>query len=152
MGAFLRAPSPIEGPVYSVIYVEVTPTATAEAGTLLKRYRTATRAEDGNLRCEVIQRIGQPHQLAVLEVWRDQKAFEAHGKQLADGGRTGPGNMRFEVVQQTNRPNHFTVAEIWASAKAAEAHSMAAATRQFRDKLASMTGALYDERMYTALD
>ena len=74
------APSPIEGPVYSVIYVEVMPTATAEGGTLLRRYRTATRTEDGNLRCEVVQRIGQPHQFAVLEVWRDQKAFEAHGK------------------------------------------------------------------------
>ena len=234
MGAFLRAllvtiavmvatpdaraqapaPSPIEGPVYSVIYVEVMPTATAEGSTLLRRYRTATRTEDGNLRCEVVQRIGQPHQFAVLEVWRDQKAFEAHGKgasstdmrariaairnaptdervhtglsvgpiastpaagavyvvthvdvipprkddgvaavkQLAADGRTGQGNVRFEVVQQTNRPNHFTVVEIWASAKAAEAHSMAAATRQFRDKLASMTGALYDERMYTTID
>jgi hypothetical protein len=29
---------------------------------------------------------------------------------------------------------------------------MAPATRQFRDDLASMTGALYDERMYTTLD
>jgi quinol monooxygenase YgiN len=208
------APSPIEGSVYSVIYVEVMPTATAEGSTLLRRYRTATRTEDGTLRCEVVQRIGQPHQFAVLEVWRDQKAFEAHGKgasstdmragiaairnaptdervhtglsvgpiasapaagavyvvthvdvipprkddgvaavkQLAADGRAGQGNVRFEVVQQANRPNHFTVVEIWASAKAAEAHSMAAATRQFRDKLASMTGALYDERMYTALD
>jgi hypothetical protein len=29
---------------------------------------------------------------------------------------------------------------------------MAASTREFRDKLATMTGALYDERMYRALD
>jgi len=190
------------------------PTATAEGGALLRRYRTATRTEDGNLRCEVVQRIGQPHQFAVIEVWRDQKAFEAHGKgasstdaragiaairnaptdervhtglsvgpiastpaggavyvlthvdvipprkddgvaavkQLAADSRTGTGNVRFEVVQQTNRPNHFTVVEIWANPKAIEAHSMATATRQFRDKLAAMTGALYDERMYTTLD
>src|SRR6266545_3953757 len=74
------APSPIEGPVYSVTYVEVMPTAIAEGDSLLRRYRAATRAEDGNLRCEVIQRIGQPHQFTALEVWRDQKAFEAHGK------------------------------------------------------------------------
>jgi quinol monooxygenase YgiN len=208
------AASPIEGPVYSVIYVEVMPTAAAEVGTLLKRYRAATRTEDGNLRCEVVQRIGQPHQFAVLEVWRDQEAFEVHAKgasatdmragiaairnaptdervhtglsvgpiasappagavyvvthvdvipprkddgvaaiqQLADGGRTGQGNVRFEVVQQTNRPNHFTVVEVWANEKAVEAHSMAAATRLFRDRLASMTGALYDERFYTLLD
>jgi quinol monooxygenase YgiN len=73
-------------------------------------------------------------------------------KQLAGDSRTGEGNVRFEVVQQTSRPNHFTVVEIWANAMAVEAHSMSAATRQFRDKLASMTGALYDERMYTAVD
>ena len=232
MGAFLRAllvaitvmvatpdaraqaPAPIEGPVYSVIYVEVMPTATVEGGTLLRRYRAATRTEEGNLRCEVVQRIGQPHQFAILEVWRDQKAFEAHAngasstdargkivairnaptdervhtglsvgpiastpaagavyvvthvdvipprkddgvaavKQLAEDSRAAEGNARFEVVQQTTRPNHFTVVEIWANAKLVEAHSMAAATRQFRDKLASMTGALYDERMYTTLD
>jgi len=232
MGAFLRAllvaitvmvatpdaraqaPAPIEGPVYSVIYVEVMPTAIAEGGALLRRYRAATRTEDGNLRCEVVQRIGQPHQFAVVEVWRDQKAFEAHAnsasstdargkivairnaptdervhtglsvgpiastpaagavyvvthvdvipprkddgvaavKQLAEDSRAAEGNARFEVVQQTTRPNHFTVVEIWANAKLVEAHSMAAATRQFRDKLASMTGALYDERMYTTLD
>jgi quinol monooxygenase YgiN len=73
-------------------------------------------------------------------------------KQLADDSRTGAGNVRFEVVQQASRPNHFTVVEVWANAKAVEAHSMTAVTRQFRDKLASMTGALYDERMYTTLD
>ena len=62
------------------------------------------------------------------------------------------GNLRFEVVQQVNRPNHFTVVEIWKDAKAVETHSMAAPTREFRDKLATMTGALYDERMYRAID
>lgn len=202
--------------VYSVIYVEVIPTASAEGGTLLRRYRAATRPEDGNLRCEVLQRIGRPNQFAILEAWRDQPSFEALGrgasstdmrkkiasirnaptdervhtalsvgpiasspapsagavyvlthvdvipprkddgvaavKQLAAASRAAAGNVRFEVVQQTTRPNHFTVAEIWANANAAEAHSMATATRQFRDDLAPMTGALYDERMYTALD
>jgi quinol monooxygenase YgiN len=200
--------------VYSVIYVEVMPTASAEGGALLRRYRAATRTEDGNLRCEVVQRIGRPNQFAILEVWRDQPAFEAHGhgassrdmrekiasirnaptdervhtalsvgpigpssapgavyvlthvdvipprkddgvaavKQLAAAGRASEGNLRFEVVQQTTRPNHFTVVEIWSNAKVAEAHSMAPPTRQFRDALAPMTGALYDERMYTAVD
>jgi quinol monooxygenase YgiN len=197
-----------------VVYVEVMPTARAEAMAALARYREATRTEDGHLRCEVVSRLGQPHHLAILEIWRDQQAFETHRtsanttrlrekieairnapidervhagvsvgpllpgaasdtvyvlthvdvipprkddglaalKRLADESRPAAGNLRFEVVQQTNRPNHFTVVEIWASAKAVEAHSMAAATRQFRDKLASMTGALYDERMYAALD
>jgi len=73
-------------------------------------------------------------------------------KRLGDESRRGDGNLRFEVVQQANRPNHFTVVEMWKDAKAVEAHSMAAVTREFRDKLATMTGALYDERMYKAVD
>ena len=60
--------------------------------------------------------------------------------------------MRFEVVQQTNRPNHFTVVEIWKDARAVEAHAMADATRRFRDALGPMSGALYDERMFKAVD
>lgn len=66
--------------IYSVTYVEVMPTSRGDGIALLKRYREATRKEDGNLRCEVVSRIGQPHQLVILEVWKDQKAFEAHGK------------------------------------------------------------------------
>lgn len=208
------APPAVEGNIYSVIYVEVMPTSTADGLALLKRYREATGKEDGNLRCEVVQRLGQPHQFAILEVWKDQKAFEAHGKgassaemreriaairnaptdervhtglsvgpiaakparsavyvvthvdvipprkddgvaavkQLGEDSRKGDGNVRFEVVQQINRQNHFTVVEIWRDARAVEAHSMAPATRQFRDKLAPATGALYDERMYTAVE
>src|SRR5438445_13538255 len=56
------------------------PTAKAEASTVLRRYRDAASKEGGNLRCEVVQRIDQPHQFAILEIWKDQKAFEAHGK------------------------------------------------------------------------
>ena len=73
-------------------------------------------------------------------------------KRLGEDSRRGGDNLRFEVVQQVNRPNHFTVIEIWRDAKAVETHSMAAPTREFRDKLATMTGALYDERMYRAID
>ena len=203
-----------EGPVYSVIYVEVMPSATAEGLGLLKRYREAARKEDGSVRCELVQRIGQANQFVVLEIWKDAKAFEAHGrgasstdtrekiaairnaptdervhtalsvgpsatapasgavyvvthvdvipprkddgiaaiKQLGEDSRRGEGNVRFEVVQQTNRQNHFTVIEIWKDTRAAETHSMAATTRQFRDKLAPMSGALYDERMYRAVE
>ena len=204
----------IEGPIYSVTYVEVLPTSRADGVELLRRYREATRQEDGNLRCEVASRIGQPHQLVILEVWREQKAFETHAKspgtlsireklhairsapvdervhvaispgplqpgpagdavwvvthvdvipprkddglaalkQLADAGRSSAGNVRFEVVQQTNRPNHFTVIEIWKDARSVDAHAMADATRRFRDALGPMSGALYDERMFKAVD
>jgi len=207
-------PAPIEGNVYTAIYVEVMPTSKSDATVVLRRYREAARKEGGNLRCEVAQRIDQPHQFVILSIWKDQKAWEAHGKgavsmemrekvaavrnaptdervhiglsvgpidvtasrdavfvathvdvipprkddgvaalkRLGDESRKGDGNLRFEVVQQANRQNHFTVVEIWKDAKTVEAHSMAAATREFRDKLASMTGALYDERMYKAIE
>jgi len=207
-------PAPIEGNVYTVIYVEVMPTSKSDATVVLRRYRDAARKEGGNLRCEIAQRIDQPHQFVILSIWKDQKSWEAHGKgaasmemrekiaavrnaptdervhiglsigpidvtaprdavfvathvdvipprkddgvaalkRLGDESRKGDGNLRFEVVQQVNRQNHFTVVEIWKDAKTVEAHSMAAATREFRDKLASMTGALYDERTYKAID
>jgi quinol monooxygenase YgiN len=72
------APPFIEGNVHLATYVEVLPTARTAGIAELKRYREATQKEDGNLRCEVLSRIGQPHQLVILEVWRDQKAREAH--------------------------------------------------------------------------
>jgi quinol monooxygenase YgiN len=214
-GARAQTPPPaIEGPVYSVTYVEVAPASSVDGRAALERYRQSTGRAEGNLRCEVGQRVGQPNQLVVLEIWRDQASFDAHGRdaattdaraklsairnaptdervhrrlavgpagaapargavwvvthvdvvpprkddavvaleRLAEASRKGEGNLRFEVVQQASRPNHFTVIEIWRDAKALEAHSTAPATWAFRDALAPMTGALYDERMYQAID
>jgi quinol monooxygenase YgiN len=71
---------------------------------------------------------------------------------LAEASRKDAGNVRFDVVQQTSRPNHFTVVEVWKDRPAFDAHGMAAPTRQFRDSLGPMSGALYDERLYGALD
>jgi quinol monooxygenase YgiN len=44
------------------------------------------------------------------------------------------------------------VIEIWTDARAAQAHAMAAPARDFRDALAPMTGALYDERFYRCVE
>ncbi len=73
-------------------------------------------------------------------------------KVLGEASRGAAGNLRYEVVQQTNRPNHFTVFEIWRSREAFDANTMSAHQREFRDKLAGMTGALYDERLYEILN
>jgi len=73
-------------------------------------------------------------------------------KQLAEDSRKHAGNLRFDVFVQTNRPNHFTVVECWKDRKAFDAHVGAKETKAFRDKLVSMTGALYDERLYKAVD
>ncbi|HXJ50730.1 MAG TPA: antibiotic biosynthesis monooxygenase [Burkholderiales bacterium] len=73
-------------------------------------------------------------------------------KALGEANRAAQGNVRYEIVQQTNRPNHFTVVETWRSRQAFDANSMSAHQREFRDKLAQMTGALYDERLYESID
>jgi quinol monooxygenase YgiN len=62
------------------------------------------------------------------------------------------GNISYEVLQQANRGNHFTVIEAWTNRKALDAHAMAAHTRAFREKISPAAGALYDERIYKALN
>ena len=71
---------------------------------------------------------------------------------LAEASRNDEGNLRYEVLQQTNRLNHFTLVETWRSRQAFDANGMSPHQREFRDKLAQMTGALYDERLYESLD
>lgn len=73
-------------------------------------------------------------------------------QQLADPSRKEAGNLRYDVLQQTSRPNHFTLAEIWNDRKALESHEVAAHTIKFRELLHPMSGALFDQRLYKALD
>jgi quinol monooxygenase YgiN len=73
-------------------------------------------------------------------------------QQLAETSRHEDGNVRFEVLQQNNRQNHCTIVEIWQDQKARTAHVMARHTRQFREKFQPLSGSLYDERLYTALE
>jgi quinol monooxygenase YgiN len=209
-----RADEASEAAVYIVSYIEVMPPATGEAIALLRQYREASRKEVGNVRLEVLQQSGRPDHFALVEVWQDQQAFEAHGmaahtrqwrerlqplrnspyderlhkglaigpvpaartagatyvvthadaippgkdeaiallKQLAEASRAEGGNVRFEVLQQSSRPNHCTIVEIWQDQQALEAHAIAAHTRQFREKFQPLSGSLYDERLYKALD
>ena len=48
-------------------------------------------------------------------------------------------------------PNHFTLVQGWRDRKAFDDSLMAASTRDFRQKLTPLEGALYDERLYYAL-
>ena len=90
-------------------------------------------------------------------------------EKLVAASRNHPGNVRFDALTQANRPNHMTVVEVWRSAKDQEAHTMHPDTRAFRDSLAGvapgsgvaadplfvinpLSGSLYDEQLYTALD
>lgn len=202
------------GTAYIVTYFETSPAAKGQASGLLRVLARASRKEAGNLRFEVLQRLGQPDQFAVLEAWKDGAAQAAHAgaehtkqfrdqlkgflrgayderphtalevgevkakagrnavfaithvdivpkdkdtgvalvKDLAANGRKFKGNVRFEALTQNSRTNHMTVVEIWANRKALEAHSIAPQMKAFREKVSPLSGSLYDERLYHALD
>ena len=74
--------------------------------------------------------------------------LEAIMKPLAEKSRAEDGFVRFDILQSPTRSNHFTFIEGWDSAAAAQAHTTAAHTREFRDKLHPLLGALYDQRIY----
>ena len=71
---------------------------------------------------------------------------------LAADSRKETGAERFELWQQNNRLNHFTLVEIWKDRAALDAHNRAPASREFREKIGRMLGALYDDRRYRSLE
>ena len=67
-------------PLFVATYIEVVAASAKDGIALLTQYRDASRKENGNMRAEVAREIGRPNRFVVLEVWKDQAAFEAHGK------------------------------------------------------------------------
>ena len=80
---------------------------------------------------------------------RDEGAAEV--RKLAEASRGAAGNLGFDALVQASRLNHLTLVEAWTDAAAQQAHSAAAPTRSFRTAFGPMSGALYDERLYTLL-
>jgi quinol monooxygenase YgiN len=200
----------VSGPIYTVVYFEVAPTEAAQTAAAARQYAEASGKEDGSLTFEMFQEIARPSRFAVVEVWRDKKAAEAHGKAAAatslgqklqpsmidgfgvrphsgfevaaskgqipggalcvithvdvfptgkdqaaalvkaqaDAARKDDGNLRYDVLQWDGHPNHFTLVEAWRDRKAFDASAAAPHTKEFRQKLTPLEGALYDERLY----
>jgi quinol monooxygenase YgiN len=65
-------------PVYVVGYIDVMPSAKNSVISAFKQFRDACRKEEGNLRCEVVQRLEQPNQFVTLQIWKDKNSFDAH--------------------------------------------------------------------------
>jgi quinol monooxygenase YgiN len=65
---------------YIVTYIETSPAAKAKALAMLKEIAKASRKEEGNLRFELLQRIGQDNHFAILEAWKDKEAQAAHAR------------------------------------------------------------------------
>ena len=80
---------------------------------------------------------------------REEGAAEV--RKLAEVSRGTAGNLGFDALVQASRLNHLTLVEVWTDAAARDAHSAAAPTRSFRTAFGPMSGALYDERLYTLL-
>ena len=200
---------------YIVTYIEVMPAAKDHARGLARKLGAASRKDDGNLRFEVLQRIGQANHFAILEAWKDKDAQAAHAaaahtkefrekltpmlrspyderphsvlsvgapsaakagataiyavthvdvvptekekgigfvKDLSEASRSDAGNIRFDALTQASRPNHMTVVETWKDQKSVDAHGVTEATKQFREKLSPLSGSLYDERLYKAIN
>jgi quinol monooxygenase YgiN len=209
----LDAEETMNGPVFIVTYFDVAPTAAQQSAGIVRNLADASRKDDANVGFQVFEEIGRPNRLAILEAWRDKKAYEVNGEAaaaaafrdklqpllisgtgarflsglsvaapaarpgpetiyvlthvdvppqqkeqaielvvaLAAAGRKDDGNLWFDVLQQNDRPNHFTLFEGWHDRKAFDASIMAAHTKEFRQKLNPLEGALYDERLYQAV-
>ncbi len=65
---------------YTVTYFETSFADKDKVSTLARKLSDASSKEDGNLRFEVLQRIGQPDQFAILAAWKDKAAATAHGE------------------------------------------------------------------------
>src|SRR6516165_8962669 len=73
----------VNGPLYTVVYFEVDPTEAPQTAAAARQYAEASGKENGNLGFEMFQEIARPSRFAVVEVWRDKNAAEAHGKAAA---------------------------------------------------------------------
>lgn len=75
----VHAQAPADTAVYAVTYVDVMPSAKAAMVAALKQYRDTSRKEDGYGRFDLLEQVGRPGHFAIVEMWKDQKAFDAHG-------------------------------------------------------------------------
>jgi quinol monooxygenase YgiN len=64
--------------IYAVTRVDVIPPKKDDGIAALKQVTTASRAEHGNLRYDVLQQNSRPNHFTVVEIWRDRPTFEAH--------------------------------------------------------------------------
>ena len=72
----------------TVTYIEVMASASSRAVAALKEYEIGSSKQDGYMRFELFQQASRPGRFVVIEMWRDQKAFDTREgtvqKQLLD--------------------------------------------------------------------
>jgi quinol monooxygenase YgiN len=63
---------------YVVSYIDTAPAARGTSASLLRQLAAAARKDEGNVRFEILQRTAPSNQFAIVAIWKDQKAYEAH--------------------------------------------------------------------------
>jgi quinol monooxygenase YgiN len=61
-----------------VSYIDVTPAARGTTAGMLRQLATSSRKDEGNTRFEILQRTAPANQFAIVSIWKDQKAYDAH--------------------------------------------------------------------------
>jgi len=64
--------------VFAIAYIEIKPTSASQAENLLRTYAAESRAEPGNLRFQILQRVGRPYHFAILDAWENPQALDDH--------------------------------------------------------------------------
>jgi quinol monooxygenase YgiN len=79
LGVQIQGQPSADAALYAVSYVEVLPSARAVMVAALKQYRDASRQEAGYVRFDLLEQVARPGHFAIIERWKDQQAFDAHG-------------------------------------------------------------------------
>lgn len=66
------------GSVYVITHVDVTPNYATDGTKLLQQYAMESRKDPGVVRLEVLKQDSRGNHFTVVEVWRNQQAFDAH--------------------------------------------------------------------------
>jgi quinol monooxygenase YgiN len=67
-----------DGAVYTVTYIDAAPATRAANVRLLRQLTAASRQQPGVVRYEAFQRDAPSNQFAIIEIWKDQQAYDAH--------------------------------------------------------------------------
>lgn len=78
-----NAPAPISGPVYLISFFEVGAAAADKTAPVLGQFAAESRKAQGNAGVLALRETGRPGRFALVEVWHDKAAADAHAAALA---------------------------------------------------------------------
>jgi len=64
--------------LYVVIHIDTTPNYLTDGPTLLRKFAADSRKDPGVVRFELLQDLSRKNHFTLVEVWENQKAFDAH--------------------------------------------------------------------------